>query len=149
MSRKPPKCAANTVPCYSSSKQLTQQTPHTNPPTKLAAIQAHSALLIQKDDAQSHKEESGGSSPRSEGMAILIQSTRRFLILLIIYLDSPLPDSRLVNGSTLGGVLGRPSSWGTINWPNGPATGNMAGLAKPPAGRDPKSRARSRDYLKQ
>lgn len=63
-----------------------------------------------------------------------------------VSLDSPLPDNRLPNG---GPVAGRPNSWGTANWPNGPSGGTIAGLGKPPPGRDPKSRARSRDYLKQ
>ncbi|TFK42790.1 WD40 repeat-like protein [Crucibulum laeve] len=108
------------------SKQLTHSTSHSNPPAKLASIQAHAVTSSQKEDAQSHKEESGGSSPRSE--------------------DSPLPDSRLPNG---GPAAGRPSSWGTGNWANGPTGGSVAGIGKPPPGRDPKSRARSRDYLKQ
>ncbi|KAF9452863.1 WD40 repeat-like protein [Macrolepiota fuliginosa MF-IS2] len=94
------------------SKQLTQ-TSQSNPPSKLAAIQAHGSSTGSKDDSGSHKEESGGSSPRSE--------------------DSPLPESRLSNG---GFVLGAGAS-------------TIAGLGKAPLGRDPKSRARSRDYLKQ
>ncbi|KAF7322674.1 Striatin-related protein [Mycena chlorophos] len=106
------------------SKQLIQLPPTTQPaPAKLAAIQA---LTSQKDDAQSHKEESSGSSPRSE--------------------DSPLPDAR-VNGVVA--TSGRPASWAGTNWANGPSAGTLAGLSKPPPGRDPKSRARSRDYLKQ
>ncbi|KAG6897844.1 hypothetical protein C0992_010332 [Termitomyces sp. T32_za158] len=106
------------------SKQLTQPSSQNVPPSKLALIQNHAASS-QKDDAQSHKEDSGGSSPRSE--------------------DSPLPDSRLTNGAPAVSSLGRPSSWGGTNWQNGPPVG----LGKPPPGRDPKSRARSRDYLKQ
>ena len=42
-------------------------------------------------------------------------------------------------------------TWGGNNWQSG-ANGNMPAsipLAKPALGRDPKSRARSRDYLKQ
>jgi striatin 1/3/4 len=62
--------------------------------------------------------------------------------------DSPLPDGR-VNGVASVGPSGRPNSWGGSNWPNGPSTAAAAGLGKPPPGRDPKSRARSRDYLKQ
>ncbi|RDB21478.1 Striatin-3 [Hypsizygus marmoreus] len=111
------------------SKQLAQPTSQNNPPTKLAASQYHIASSSQKEDAQSHKEESGGSSPRSE--------------------DSPLPDSRLPNGAPAVGSMGRPASWGGANWSNGPTGGTLAGLGKPPPGRDPKSRARSRDYLKQ
>ncbi|KAJ7632250.1 WD40-repeat-containing domain protein [Roridomyces roridus] len=109
------------------SKQLTQPAPASQsvPPAKLAAIQALTSSSSQKDDVQSHKEESSGSSPRSE--------------------DSPLPDAR-VNGAASIGPTGRPNSWG---WTNGPSTGTVAGLGKPPPGRDPKSRARSRDYLKQ
>ncbi|KAF9459358.1 WD40-repeat-containing domain protein [Collybia nuda] len=111
------------------SKQLTQPVSQNNPPAKLAAIQGHAALSSQKDDVQSHKEDSGSSSPRSE--------------------DSPLPDNRLPNGVPAAGSVGRPNSWGGTNWSNAPAGGTVAGLGKPPPGRDPKSRARSRDYLKQ
>lgn len=49
------------------SKQLSQPASQTVPPSKLAAIQAQTATSTQKDDVGSHKEESGGSSPRSEG----------------------------------------------------------------------------------
>ncbi|KAF8894433.1 WD40-repeat-containing domain protein [Infundibulicybe gibba] len=111
------------------SKQLTHPTTQTHPPTKLAAIQAQVAGSSQKEDAQSHKEESSPSSPRSE--------------------DSPLPDSRLPNGAPVVGSTGRPHSWAGANWSNGPPPGTVAGLGKPALGRDPKSRARSRDYLKQ
>ncbi|KAF7359399.1 Striatin-related protein [Mycena sanguinolenta] len=112
------------------SKQLAQPPPTSSsvPPAKLAAIQALTSSTSQKDDVQSHKEESSGSSPRSE--------------------DSPLPDAR-VNGVASVGPSGRPNSWAGANWPNGPAAAAAAGLGKPPPGRDPKSRARSRDYLKQ
>ncbi|KAJ7090211.1 WD40-repeat-containing domain protein [Mycena belliarum] len=112
------------------SKQLAQPSTASQsvPPAKLAAIQGLTSSTSQKDDAQSHKEESSGSSPRSE--------------------DSPLPDGR-VNGVASIGPSGRPNSWGGSNWTNGPSTGTVAGLGKPPPGRDPKSRARSRDYLKQ
>ncbi|KAG5645051.1 hypothetical protein DXG03_007230 [Asterophora parasitica] len=111
------------------SKQLTQPASQNVPPSKFAAIQNHNASSSQKDDAQSHKEDSGSSSPRSE--------------------DSPLPDSRLPNGAPAVGYLGRPGSWGGANWPVAPAGGAAPGIGKPPPGRDPKSRARSRDYLKQ
>ncbi|KAG5341049.1 hypothetical protein C0989_011908 [Termitomyces sp. Mn162] len=111
------------------SKQLTQPPSQNVPPSKLALIQNNAASSSQKDDAQSHKEESGGSSPRSE--------------------DSPLPDSRLTNGAPAVSVLGRQGSWAGTNWPSGPSAGTAPGLGKPPLGRDPKSRARSRDYLKQ
>ena len=49
----------------------------------------------------------------------------------------------------MNGPSGRPNYWGSTNWSNLPAGGTIAGLGKPPIGRDPKSRARSRDYLKQ
>ncbi|KAL9714975.1 1,2-dihydroxy-3-keto-5-methylthiopentene dioxygenase [Leucoagaricus gongylophorus] len=91
------------------SKQLTQP----GPSSKLAVIQAHESSTGSKDDSGSHKEESGGSSPRSE--------------------DSPLPESRLSNGGLILGAGGSP----------------ITSLGKAPLGRDPKSRARSRDYLKQ
>ncbi|KAG6836614.1 hypothetical protein H0H93_006035 [Arthromyces matolae] len=106
------------------SKQLTQTNSQIVPPSKLALLQNTGSSSSQKDDAQSHKEESGGSSPRSE--------------------DSPLPDGRLANGAPPVSSLGRPGSWGSNNGPSGGAT-----LGKPPPGRDPKSRARSREYLKQ
>ncbi|KAJ3508200.1 hypothetical protein NLJ89_g5883 [Agrocybe chaxingu] len=107
------------------SKQLSQ--PASIPPTKLSSIQAN--VSASKEDSQSQKGESGGSSPRSE--------------------DSPLPDARLPNGNSSNGPNTRPHSWGASNWANLPAGGTIAGLGKPPLGRDPKSRARSRDYLKQ
>lgn len=66
-----------------------------------------------------------------------------------LLLDSPLPDGRLPNGGSLNGPSGRQNYWGSTNWSNLPAGGTIAGLGKPPLGRDPKSRARSRDYLKQ
>ena len=66
-----------------------------------------------------------------------------------LLLDSPLPDGRLPNGGSMNGPSGRQNYWGSTNWSNLPAGGTIAGLGKPPLGRDPKSRARSRDYLKQ
>ncbi|TFK67888.1 WD40 repeat-like protein [Pluteus cervinus] len=83
----------------------------------------------QKEDGQSGKEDSSGSSPRSD--------------------DSPLPDSRLVHSSNVLASNGRPSSWAGSNWLGGPSATSLASFGKPPPGRDPKSRARSRDYLKQ
>jgi len=64
-------------------------------------------------------------------------------------IDSPLPPERMPNGVPAPSTTGRPNSWAGANWPNGPAASALAGLGKPPPGRDPKSRARSRDYLKQ
>jgi len=113
------------------SKQLTQPAGQSIPPAKLASIQAQVATSSDKGDAGSHKEGSSGSSPRSE--------------------DSPLPpEGRMPNGMANGpGSTGRPSSRGGTNWPSGPIGGAQSTLGKPPPGRDPKSRARSRDYLKQ
>ncbi|PPQ70913.1 hypothetical protein CVT24_009975 [Panaeolus cyanescens] len=110
------------------TKQLSQPSVQSTLSSKLGAIQANPAHSSQKDDSLSQKGDSGGSSPRSEG--------------------SPLPDGRLSNGISNQGPAGRPNSWGTGNWAS-LAGGTVAGLAKPPPGRDPKSRARSRDYLKQ
>ncbi|KAF9557683.1 striatin-3 [Agrocybe pediades] len=107
------------------SKQLSQPTSHA---AKLSTIQANIASS-HKEDSQSQKGESGGSSPRSE--------------------DSPLPDGRLPNGMSSNGPSGRPTSWGIGNWSTLAGSGTIAGIGKPPLGRDPKSRARSRDYLKQ
>ncbi|KAH8102891.1 WD40-repeat-containing domain protein [Cristinia sonorae] len=111
------------------SKQLTQAP--SVPPTKLATIQSQTGGTSGKEDAFSHKEGSSGSSPRSE--------------------DSPLPpDSRLsiANGSAppAGPTRTQTWSWSHANGPNAATVGTMG---KPPPGRDPKSRARSRDYLKQ
>ncbi|KAF9228778.1 WD40 repeat-like protein [Gyrodon lividus] len=106
------------------SKQLAPQST-TVPPSKLAAIQQSA-----KDDAQSHKDGSSGSSPRSD--------------------DSPLPAERMPNGVVT--VPARLPSWTgtTSNPPPTVASAPSVGaLGKPPPGRDPKSRARSRDYLKQ
>ncbi|KIK95854.1 hypothetical protein PAXRUDRAFT_826583 [Paxillus rubicundulus Ve08.2h10] len=104
------------------SKQLAPQSTGV-PPSKLAAIQQSA-----KDDAQSHKDGSSGSSPRSE--------------------DSPLPHERMPNG--VAAVPPRQPSWTSTNPPPAVASAPSVGtLAKAPPGRDPKSRARSRDYLKQ
>ncbi|OAX43820.1 WD40 repeat-like protein [Rhizopogon vinicolor AM-OR11-026] len=102
------------------SKQLAPPT-GTAQPSKSTTLQQQGA----KDDVQSHRDGSSGSSPRSD--------------------DSPLPSERAPNGTS--GT--RPPSWtGTnTNWSAGPTSAGSVG--KPPPGRDPKSRARSRDYLKQ
>ncbi|KDQ60581.1 hypothetical protein JAAARDRAFT_31547 [Jaapia argillacea MUCL 33604] len=115
------------------SKQLTSSASQSTAPAKLVSFHSQNA---QKDDAGSHKEGSSGSSPRSD--------------------DSPLPpeNPRLSMGSLPNGLSagppGRPVTWAG-NWPipNGASTGTVGGIGKPPPGRDPKSRARSRDYLKQ
>jgi hypothetical protein len=49
------------------SKQLNQPAPSLVPQNKLALLQSQGAPSSQKDDAHSHKEGSGGSSPRSDG----------------------------------------------------------------------------------
>ena len=95
-------------------------------------------------------------------MAVAHRGAKVFRIVIIIIiisffpvisslLDSPLPDGRLPNGGSINGPSGRQNYWGSANWSNLPAggSGTIAGLSKPPLGRDPKSRARSRDYLKQ
>ena len=70
-------------------------------------------------------------------------------------LDVPLPTenrmsiasfSGLPNGVNSGGPS-KPSTWTSSNW--GAPSNAISSLTKPPPGRDPKSRARSRDYLKQ
>ncbi|KZT03524.1 WD40 repeat-like protein [Laetiporus sulphureus 93-53] len=117
------------------SKQLAQPTSQAVPSAKLATLQAHLGQTSQKDDAYSHKEGSSGSSPRSE--------------------DSPLPPDRMSTSSVNGAAAGAPSSR-TQNWigsvssiPNGTGPAALGTMGRPPPGRDPKSRARSRDYLKQ
>lgn len=76
-------------------------------------------------------------------------SAWEFYKLLTSVSDSPLPDARIPNGAPTVGPSGRPNSWGGANWANGPARSAVSGLGKPPPGRDPQSRNRSRDYIKQ
>lgn len=121
--------------CFSSSKQLTQPS---IPVSKSAQTQGN------KED----KEGSSGSSPRSEGLVYTLDTVnttpdhRK---------DSSLPHERSQpNGAAATGPPSRPQTWaGAPNWQmtGGPSTANS--LGKPPPGRDPKSRARSREYLKQ
>ncbi|RDX42686.1 WD40 repeat-like protein [Lentinus brumalis] len=112
------------------SKQLAQPSAQSVPPAKLAALQSQGALASQKDDASS------GSSPRSE--------------------DSPLPPDRMSvgsvpNGAASGGPPSRTQTWisGTAWSGVNPNAATIGALGKPPPGRDPKSRTRSRDFLKQ
>ena len=56
------------------SKQLTQPPSQNNPPSKLSSIQTHPTSSSQKDDLQSHKGDSGGSTPRSEGILAYLYS---------------------------------------------------------------------------
>jgi striatin 1/3/4 len=52
----------------------------------------------------------------------------------------------LPNGAPAG--ASRPQTWGVT--PNAlPSHALLAGIGKPPPGRDPRSRQRSKDYLKQ
>lgn len=108
------------------TKQLNQPASQAVPPTKLASIQSQMG-------GSSHKEEgSSGSSPRSE--------------------DSPLPPEGQISLPNGANAVRKTQTWSTgSNWPpqNGPPAGTMGTMGKPPPGRDPKSRARSRDYLKQ
>ncbi|KAI6043016.1 WD40-repeat-containing domain protein [Pisolithus marmoratus] len=105
------------------SKQLGQSSATT--PSKPSAIQQ-----TIKDDA---KDGSSGSSPRSE--------------------DSSLPPERVASG--VGPGPARQSSWSgnppllstTSVQTSGAASATFS--TRPPPGRDPKSRARSREYLKQ
>ncbi|KAH7097545.1 WD40 repeat-like protein [Auriculariales sp. MPI-PUGE-AT-0066] len=105
---------------------------------QLSVSNALATTATQRDDVPgTTKEEAGSSSPRSD--------------------DSPLPiDPRMSIASLPNGALVPASSnknhswsatqsWTALNGPNAAAI-----LAqKPPPGRDPKSRARSREYLKQ
>ncbi|KAI0822615.1 WD40 repeat-like protein [Trametes gibbosa] len=111
----------------SPSKQLTQPAV---PPAKLASLQSQGALASQKDDASS------GSSPRSE--------------------DMPLPPDRMSTGSfpngvASGGPPSRTQTWvGQTAWTGvNPNAATIGTLGRPAPGRDPKSRTRSRDFLKQ
>ncbi|KAI0781213.1 WD40 repeat-like protein [Trametes elegans] len=112
------------------SKQLTQSSAQSVPPAKLATLQSQIALSSQKDDASS------GSSPRSE--------------------DSPLPPDRMstgsgLNGAASGGPPSRTQTWvGQTGWSGvNPNAATVGTTGRPLQGRDPKSRARSRDFLKQ
>ncbi|TBU50127.1 WD40 repeat-like protein [Dichomitus squalens] len=112
------------------SKQLAPPATQPVPPAKLATLQSQIALTSHKDDASS------GSSPRSE--------------------DSPLPPDRMStgsvpNGAASGGPPSRTQTWisGTAWTGVNPNAGTVGTMGKPPPGRDPKSRARSRDFLKQ
>lgn len=103
------------------SKQLTQSSSQGVQPTKSSVSHG------QKEE----KEGSGGSSPRSE--------------------DSALPQERIPggqpNGNPSSNPSSRPNTWAGVQLTNGPQGTNL--ITKPPPGRDPKSRARSREYLKQ
>ncbi|KAI0818800.1 WD40-repeat-containing domain protein [Irpex lacteus] len=106
------------------TKQLNQPPSQSVPPTKLAAIQSQMGGSSQKDEGSS------GSSPRSE--------------------DSPLPPEG--PNAVPNGPARKTQTWSTgTGWHqlNGPSAGQLGTMGKPPPGRDPKSRARSRDYLKQ
>ncbi|KAI9509955.1 WD40-repeat-containing domain protein [Russula earlei] len=113
------------------SKQLSQSAPLASqsvPSAKAVSLQPPS----QKDETSSHKEASSPSSPRSE--------------------DSPLPPERGQNGA-LAGASARASAWAgpssLSGWTNSNGPASAVAIGKPSLGRDPKSRARSRDYLKQ
>ncbi|KAI0028357.1 WD40-repeat-containing domain protein [Vararia minispora EC-137] len=108
------------------SKQLSQQISTNAPQVKTGFSQTQA----QKDDPVQKEESNGSSSPRSE--------------------DSPLPpESRIPNGIQAGST--RSVNWGAgSTWSSGSGqTGILTGIGKPPPGRDPKSRVRSREYLKQ
>jgi hypothetical protein len=65
--------------------------------------------------------------------------------------DSPLPPERGPNGTSAAGST-RASAWAgpsSSGWTNTNGPASTAAIGKPSLGRDPKSRARSRDYLKQ
>ncbi|KAF8574175.1 WD40 repeat-like protein [Ramaria rubella] len=108
------------------TKQLNQQSA-----TSSAKANVTQPQVSQKEDTQPPpKDGSGSSSPRSD--------------------DSPLPDhgslGSMPNGAPPSG--GRPQTWGGVSSaPTNPAA--LAGIGKPPPGRDPRSRQRSKDYLKQ
>ena len=121
-----------------SSKQLVQPAAQSVPPAKLATLQSQIALTSHKDDASS------GSSPRSEGTCPPCRATAFYSNV-----------GRHASVFRLPGASGGPPSrtqtwisatgWGGANL-NAATVGTMG---KPPPGRDPKSRARSRDFLKQ
>ena len=128
-----------------SSKQLSQAAPLASqsiPPAKVASLQSAS----QKDESSSHKETSSPSSPRSEGIREFYSSPS----LTNVAKDSPLPPERGQNGTSAGGSA-RASAWAgpSSGWTNNNGPASTAAMGKPSLGRDPKSRARSRDYLKQ
>jgi striatin 1/3/4 len=130
----------------SSSKQLSQLAPLASQsalPAKVASLQPAS----QKDETSSHKEGSSPSSPRSEGISLFYSSPS----LADAVKDSPLPPERGPNGTSAAGST-RASAWAgpsSSGWTNTNGPASTAAIGKPSLGRDPKSRARSRDYLKQ
>jgi hypothetical protein len=139
-------CHVFFITLYNSSKQLTAPS-GTAQPSKSTTLQQQGA----KDDVQSHKDGSSGSSPRSDGACFSDPWGAVYFFGVFNIntptIDSPLPSERIPNGTSA--PPARQPSWpGTsANWSVGLPSGGSVG--KPPPGRDPKSRARSRDYLKQ
>ncbi|KLO12014.1 WD40 repeat-like protein [Schizopora paradoxa] len=111
------------------SKQLNQSVGQMPIPSK--------ANLVQGQVKDDNKEGSSSSSPRSED--VHLPSENRLSIASI---------SALPNGAAVHGQKDRPHTWAGANWPASSST-TAATLGKPALGRDPKSRARSKDYLKQ
>ena len=70
------------------------------------------------------------------------------IIILSTTLDAPLPSENRISMIPNGGpsTQNKSATWVGSAWSSVP---NSGALGKPPPGRDPKSRARSRDYLKQ
>ena len=90
-----------------------------------------------------------------------VQGVPLFLVVTYAYLsfisDVPLPSENrmsigslgaLVNGAP-GGAGNKSNTWGGSQWSGLPNSNASAALGKPAPGRDPKSRAKSREYLKQ
>ncbi|KAH8108463.1 WD40 repeat-like protein [Phellopilus nigrolimitatus] len=113
------------------SKQLNQPANQPPLPSKVAALQNQYNSASTKDESGSHKEGSSGSSPRSEDVPLPSENR--------------MPLAGLPNGGPASNQ-NKSATWGGSNWTGAP---NSAPLGKPPPGRDPKSRARSREYLKQ
>ena len=82
---------------------------------------------------------------------VCFASSALILIINSPRLDSALPQERIPggqpNGNPPSNPSSRPNTWAGVQLTNGPHGTNL--LGKPPPGRDPKSRARSREYLKQ
>jgi hypothetical protein len=109
-----------------------------------------------KDDAgagELHKNGSDGSSPKSEGGApffVKFCSSCLFRIAgLELHEPAPMPNGVLPHQNGMAGSIAKSQSPAPPQLPTSNTQPGQVGLGRPPLGRDPKSRARSREYLKQ
>lgn len=109
-----------------------------------------------KDDAgagELHKNGSDGSSPKSEGGApffVKFSSSCLFRLAgLELHEPAPMPNGVLPHQNGMAGSIAKSQSPAPPQLPTSNTQPGQLGLGRPPIGRDPKSRARSREYLKQ